>query len=593
MPLFAFEQNFQKGKYLVTFLFFVLVPFINTEQLIDPSNAWRAFATALVALLFVFFTKHIVLPANRIMWWLGLFALVILSGTLQAHSKAEVFFELSKYSLFVIVVVLFLQALTIHRSEFFWSLRYFSSIIILICIWQFLQLESWSRSGTYAFRPFYEHKNTIAAALFALAGSQGYIALQAEKRVKLQALANGVLLLLIIFLLQVRSVQLASIGALAVFALLNRNNLKSRYFVLPLVSVILLVLLSVGLQMIKAGSSEPSAAGGATESLSERQQLWKKSLKVFYDYPLLGCGSGNWQFNYAKHSVAGIKNLENRITAQHPHNEYLSLLSENGLIGVIVAVVLGMILIQQLSYALKTTEQQRLKFLIGIGCGLAIDAFFSFPKERLITASGMALILAMVMTELNTTQTVGQKNRIMTKVILLLVIVYCAFVTTFRIRGEYFTKQLLSFQKSGNPREMLKAGQKAMSVFYTSDPTSSPISAYLGAAYYALNRPDSLVMECQRALELSPFDYECLSNLGFALTRYGDKLEARRVLEESLRINPKYEGARLNLAILDFSLGKYEDAYHQMLEINDVQTKYPEQFGAIYGAYAERVGFAQ
>lgn len=65
---------------------------------------------------------------------------------------------------------------------------------------------------------------------------------------------------------------------------------------------------------------------------SERILLWISSMKMFLDYPIFGVGFGNWSDYY---KVAYVSSLANEPNLPHPHNLYLYLLAETGIIGFI------------------------------------------------------------------------------------------------------------------------------------------------------------------------------------------------------------------------------------------------------------------
>lgn len=63
---------------------------------------------------------------------------------------------------------------------------------------------------------------------------------------------------------------------------------------------------------------------------SERILLWISSWKMFLDYPIFGIGFGNWSEYY---KAAYISPLAKEPNLPHPHNLYLYLLAETGIVG--------------------------------------------------------------------------------------------------------------------------------------------------------------------------------------------------------------------------------------------------------------------
>ncbi len=580
---------FQKGKYLSAFLFFVFAPYFFLEFGIDASNAGRLVMVPVFALLLLIGNKTFVLLAPRLLMYAGAFFAVMVGGLFFANANSEVFYETAKYLSFVVLSLAALNAWYNNKAEVVWALRIATSVVVVLLLIEVFPLIAQSRAAMYAFHPFTEHHNIIAAALLALCGLQAYSAATTAQLARWHSLLNLLVLVFICMLLQVRSVYLGLAAASIVFGTVSIQAKKYRQV---LGSAVVLVTMAASYFLIDRAPSPGIQATSSIQSinsLQERLEFWKKTLQVIKDEPILGCGAGNWQFNYAKYSVNGIRNLEKGITVQHPHNEFLSIWAETGSLGLIVVLLVLLFLTRQFWYEYTRSKSGALLIIACTIIALACEAFFSFPKERLLCIFMMALLFALLANDLGLLRELPSRKKLISKVLVLLALLLIQSIAFLRLKGEYYTKELLRFQSINDPRGMLKAGAAAESFVYSSDPTSSPIAGYLGAAYYALNRPDSMVMQCQRALEIAPYDYESLSNLGFALTRYGDKNEARRILTEALRINAKYDGAWLNLAILDYSLRKYEDAYHEILQIENVQEKYPEQLGAIQAALQQHL----
>ena len=80
------------------------------------------------------------------------------------------------------------------------------------------------------------------------------------------------------------------------------------------------------------------------------------------------------------------------------------------------------------------------------------------------------------------------------------------------------------------------------------------------------------VVAFEKSLELDDYNAVTLNNLGVSLLQT-DKEKAMRHFKEALNIDPNYEMARKNLAVLQTQIGKYEEA------INNFRTlveEYPD-----------------
>lgn len=70
------------------------------------------------------------------------------------------------------------------------------------------------------------------------------------------------------------------------------------------------------------------------QSNSERILLWESSLKMFQDHKLLGVGLGQYSKTYNDMS-RGYKSTEAKEILEHAHNNFIHMLAENGIVGVI------------------------------------------------------------------------------------------------------------------------------------------------------------------------------------------------------------------------------------------------------------------
>lgn len=107
----------------------------------------------------------------------------------------------------------------------------------------------------------------------------------------------------------------------------------------------------------------------------------------------------------------------------------------------------------------------------------------------------------------------------------------------------------------------------------------------------ALAKPDPALADQQRivlvnrARESNSGSPALLATLGLLYHRQNDSDEGRRMLVEALQLDPSLEFARLNLAYLDFDLGKYEQAAE---EFQSLLSADPENAEALYGlAFAQ------
>jgi O-antigen ligase len=138
-----------------------------------------------------------------------------------------------------------------------------------------------------------------------------------------------------------------------------------------------------------------AALGGAREFIAEgRVQLWKDTLAMIGDYPLVGCGLGAYVSVFAKYNTAALPK-----TDDYAHNDFLQLLAELGIVGFVMAA--GLLLtpwIQGLRRMARTEDgETRLLLLAAFGgiTALLLHSLADFNLYIPANASALAWILGL------------------------------------------------------------------------------------------------------------------------------------------------------------------------------------------------------
>lgn len=124
---------------------------------------------------------------------------------------------------------------------------------------------------------------------------------------------------------------------------------KKRY-VTPLVIIIMIPIMLLSSptvrQRVTQGTSEAVAYEtklgdkGAATSMGLRMSLWSNTIELIGDHPLIGYGTGSFEIAY-KNKVQGKPGWE-QLMIHDPHNQFLKITAEHGLIGLLI--FLGIIL---------------------------------------------------------------------------------------------------------------------------------------------------------------------------------------------------------------------------------------------------------
>jgi len=125
-----------------------------------------------------------------------------------------------------------------------------------------------------------------------------------------------------------------------------------------------------------------------SSSIKRRIAIWKFTVLMIRDHPLLGSGIGTYKYNTLKYQAEFFKQGENRSLYPHgfadkAHNEYLQLWAEMGIVGLGIFIWL---IISYFNYGLKILRKIKDEYKQGIIIGLMgavvaalVDGIFGFP----------------------------------------------------------------------------------------------------------------------------------------------------------------------------------------------------------------------
>ncbi|HWX25397.1 MAG TPA: O-antigen ligase family protein, partial [Vicinamibacteria bacterium] len=138
-------------------------------------------------------------------------------------------------------------------------------------------------------------------------------------------------------------------------------------------------------------SAPPAGAPPAATILSvqERIAIWRNTLAMIRDAPLLGVGLGNHPVQYPRyaHRVVVDPLFSPTLQLDYVHNDYLQVGAELGLVGLLLSLWFGIALVR----TFRSSEAAAPPGWTGLGLGLfvgiagvLVDALFSFPFYRAV-----------------------------------------------------------------------------------------------------------------------------------------------------------------------------------------------------------------
>jgi len=127
-----------------------------------------------------------------------------------------------------------------------------------------------------------------------------------------------------------------------------------------------------------------------------RVVIWRTTLNLIADYPLLGVGLGAFPTAYTKYDPAGGFLEVNAV-----HNDYLQLLSETGVVGGILGVLFLVYLVSVSIQALKSRSSLSRSVAVGAtvgGFGILAHSLVDFYLQSLMNALLFSALIAFLLT---------------------------------------------------------------------------------------------------------------------------------------------------------------------------------------------------
>jgi O-antigen ligase len=106
--------------------------------------------------------------------------------------------------------------------------------------------------------------------------------------------------------------------------------------------------------------------------------MYKDSLSLLKNAPLIGIGAGQWQ---ALHATAADSTLAG-VSIEYAHSDIIQTLVELGVLGMVPLVGLAFVVVRMLPQIRRETDNSRRHLLAGLATGLiagVICAAFDFP----------------------------------------------------------------------------------------------------------------------------------------------------------------------------------------------------------------------
>ncbi len=570
------------NKYIQYIFIVLLVVSIQlSPHMVIDNLIYRAVLISVVTFIWILiwlFNKGTVLYYNKYDLFGGLLVLYYCAGLFWSNTYTLAILSISK--LLVFYILFRLLNFSIYQNGDLKKVLIKGIIIAFIFsfvtfIKQFIGLDEFNYFSFYSLSGISGHKNLYSSFVFlTLIGSFiGLKYLREQKGWFVIVVCTICLQVLTILVLRARAVWLAV--AVSAFVYLFLSFFKSitislkRVWIYSITGAVIgtlffLFILPAVLNWYLGQQHQTEDITEITNmgTFSERVKVWSKTYELIDDNTLWGVGNGNWKINISKYSLPEIYKVQDlNVIFQRPHNEYLKIFSENGIIGLFIFLFSLYFLILSLFNPNTQISQVTNRYLISGFLGFFTIMFFSFPLERTEHCLILTFLLSIAHSSIRNNKEENKLN--ISKRLLFIPLLLCLLVLGVfysRYKSSYYIRKMYYERNQGNNEKVLALCDSAITSLTKVDDFSIPIHWYRGNANANLRNYKIALQDFKYAKEYNPYNANVLNDLGSAYVMNSKIDSALCFYEEATKINPRFDDAKLNLVSIYLNQGNIEMA---------------------------------
>jgi Flp pilus assembly protein TadD/O-antigen ligase len=299
-----------------------------------------------------------------------------------------------------------------------------------------------------------------------------------------------------------------------------------------------------------------------------RVAMWTHTLDLIWDHLLTGVGLGSWQHIYPAYDDGAM--LRPNSTPKRPHNDYLWVTAESGVLaGLLYATIPILLLIQLYRLRREDTWSSVAPFLAAVVAGLATHAFFSFPREQ-PQAIVFLFVIGGAVAAAGGGRGIRLKKRGGSIVLGALILLNLGCVATTNRQIEFDRHFLAALAEEDEARwgDVESEARSAISAGLF----RPHVLIILGRSLEKQGRYTEAESAYRLALEQAPYAWRAHNGLGIIYKRAGRNDEALAEYETALSIYPAARSVRNNLGALYKATGnipRAESEYRKILLEDD------------------------
>ncbi len=587
----------------IIFLLLIL-PFVYSTRVPDPSLTPRMFALTLLLLVYVLVVM--IRKGNMgLRYGTGVLIqpLFMAYGFYLLFGGISVFFAINTWEgihEWVKTIVIFLCFILMVDALESGKVKrgFIVKIIVLVAILQsargFYELISVSagsafdHQASYFIRAYSSNRNLFSQFLFLCLPFTAYGIVGLSRSWRLASWLGTLMIATLTIMLLTRSVWVAFLISFMVTFLLflihGSRQMKSPGHLKKLAMFIALFAAVLGVSLVlysqfgdlKVFREQLYWIGNYKFGSSlERVELWQKSLRMGLDHMLTGVGAGNWRIWFPAYGMLTGRPDAATTFFQRPHNDFLWVLAENGIFALLSYVVIFILAFLTLLRSLKDTQSMQDRyFTLSIFFGLTgylVIAMMSFPRERIEHQVILHLYLAFGVVS----ATANQKRKAMINKLpttagwslMILILLSGTLLSGFRLNSERHALKAYHNRDQQRHRLTINEIDKAENFCSTLDTYSTPLSWYRGEAEFLLGYREKAFRDFKRAYTRHPNHVYVLNNLATSYELVGNHERARQLYLKAVGILPGFQDALLNLAAVYSNAGAHDSALVMLSKI--------------------------
>lgn len=544
----------------------------SSQQLIEPGIAPKFFLGYLGVLLLP--TSKVFYGRKEIKIALLLIALLLLVLFIQLLFLDKIVWILAlsrAFSILFLPIAFFKIKSWYSEDKSVVIFRGFNITLICILLYAYYHvvfvLGDLTGSTSYGLNSFFDHRNILGAFVLLALIITTYFALYKKEIVegvhKYFYYFNLVFgLALVVNLHSLASLLIASLFfiSIVILGIVLKNNRV-------LVPAVIAALLGGGyfamVGMEDNGHSNNSVEISVGNSNEDRIVFWEKSVNMIKRAPLVGVGSGNWMIYAGEGGWAGTQCSDGVTFVTRPHNDWLWISSEYGIITGLTYIIFFLffvfILIRRMISSFQWSD-----IVLSVGMmAVFLYSSVSFPSERYSLLICFAILFIIISPNSKEKQ---ESYSINFGANILVIAALIAFA--LQGRADYLSLKITDAKQKDELALVEEEINSMEGLGMKYDRLGVPMSWYRGTIWLRKGDYIQAKEEFLRAIQLAPYLSIAHSDLGVSQMMDKDSNVIRSFLN-AIELSPDFQEARLNLASCYFLNNQMDSAINQLQFVVD------------------------